>query len=121
MGKKKSSTTADILNLLMDGKMYTMKKIAELVECHPNTVQRHIQSLAYTYPIETFVGGEKKGGVWLDKSYIAQGRVFKRSELQFGAKIFGALQRTDFNEEDQKSLDVFLKLFATQLNQIKGD
>lgn len=117
MYAKKSSTTADILNVLHDGKVHTISEIAEIVEVSYPTVQRHIQSLAYRYPIETFCGGENKGGVYLDKHYIANGHIFTRAELQFGAKIFGSLQRTDFDGDEQEALDMFVKLFAAQIKE----
>ena len=117
---RSSSITADILNVLMDGKVHTTQSIADEVEVSRKTVKRHIQSLSFRYPIETFCGGEKKGGVFLDKAYIAQGRVFTKTELQFGAKIFGALQRADFDEDERGALDSFLKLFAAQIRE-KGE
>ena len=60
---KKSSITADILNILSDCKVHTMQEIADEVEVSEKTVRRHIQSLSYRYPIETFRGGDKRGGV----------------------------------------------------------
>lgn len=115
MDLRSSSITADILNVLMDGKLHTIDGIAEIVEVSRSTVKRHIQSLSYRYPIETFKGGEKRGGVYLDKEYIANGKVFTRAELQFGAKVFGSLQRADFEGDELKALDAFLKLFAAQI------
>ncbi len=117
MDLRGSSITADILNVLMDGKVHTMTEIAEVVEVTRKTVQKHIASLSYRYPIETFHGGEKRGGVYLDKQYIANGHIFTRAELQFGAKIFGSLQRTDFDGDEQKALDMFVKLFAAQIKE----
>ena len=115
MDLKSSSITADILNVLMDGKIHTLQSIANEVEVSKWTVHRHIKSLACRYPIETFTGGDKRGGVCLDKKYIAQGRIFTKAELQFGAKIFGSLQRADYHGEELKSLDTFLKLFAAYI------
>ena len=120
MDLKSSSITADILNVLMDGKRRTLQEIADEVEVSKTTVQRHVQSLSYRYPIETFRGGREKlggGGVYLDKAYIVNGRVFTRAELQFGAKVFGALQRDDYDEDEQKALDTFVRLFAAQLKE----
>jgi len=116
MDLRSSSITADILNVLMDGKIHTMREIADELGVSWRTVQRHIQSLSYRYPIETFCGGEKRGGVYLDKANIANGRIFTRAERQFGAKIFGTLKRTDYNEDEQKALDMFSKFFATPIN-----
>lgn len=42
MDIKISRITADILNYLADGKVHTMKEIANKLEIHINTVQRHI-------------------------------------------------------------------------------
>ena len=81
MDLKASSITADILNVLSDGKKHTMQEIAEVVEVSERTVRRHIQSLSYRYPIETFCGGIERGGVWLDKKYINQGRIFTKEEI----------------------------------------
>jgi len=103
----------------MDGKIHTMGEIARIVEVSRQTVHKHIQSLSYRYPIETFCGGDKKGGVYLDKAYMADGRVFTRAELQFGAKVFGSLQRTDYQGDELKALDTFLKLFAAQIKERK--
>ena len=119
MDLRSSSITADILNVLMDGKIHTMGEIARIVEVSRQTVHKHIQSLSYRYPIETFCGGDKKGGVYLDKAYMADGRVFTRAELQFGAKVFGSLQRTDYQGDELKALDTFLKLFAAQIKERK--
>jgi len=103
----------------MDGKIHTMGEIARIVEVSRQTVHKHIQSLSYRYPIETFFGGDKRGGVYLDKAYIADGKVFTRAELQFGAKVFGSLQRTDYEGDELKALDTFLKLFAAQIKERK--
>lgn len=119
MDLRSSSITADILNVLMDGKIHTMGEIARIVEVSRQTVHKHIQSLSYRYPIETFFGGDKRGGVYLDKAYIADGKVFTRAELQFGAKVFGSLQRTDYEGDELKALDTFLKLFAAQIKERK--
>ena len=70
MDLRASSITADILNVLSDGKKHTMCEIAEIVEVSERTVRRHIQSLSYRYPIQTFCGGIDRGGVYLDKKYI---------------------------------------------------
>ena len=44
MDLKKSSITADILNILSDCKVHTLQEIADEVEVHQNTVAKHIQS-----------------------------------------------------------------------------
>ena len=87
MDLKKSSITADILHVLNDGKIHTLQEIADEVEAHKSTIKRHIQSLSYRYPIETFHGGDKKGGVYLDKSAIHQGKILTRDELILDKEI----------------------------------
>ena len=79
---KKSSITADILNVLADGKTHTMLEIAQQVEVCQRTVRRHIQSLSYRYPIETFCGGIERGGVRLDKKYIQNGKIRTKTEIE---------------------------------------
>ena len=70
MDLRKSSITADILNILSDCKVHTTKDIADEIEVSQKTVKRHIQSLSYRYPIQTFCGGINRGGVYLNKDYI---------------------------------------------------
>lgn len=103
MSIRKSSTTADILNVLSDGKFHTMQEIADQVEVSKCTVQRHVQSLSYRYPIETFHGGDKKGGVYLDKKYLNQGKIRSRDELQIISKALRLLQESG-SEVDQETL-----------------
>ena len=103
MSFRKSSTTADILNILSDGKIHTLQEIADEIEVHRNTVQRHIESLSYRYPIETFSGGDKRGGVYLDKKYLNQGKIRSRDELQIISKALRLLQESG-GEVDQETL-----------------
>ena len=79
---RSSSITADILNVLTDGIKHTMQEIADIVEVSEKTVRRHIQSLSYRYPIETFCGGIERGGVRLDKRYIENGRIRTEEEMK---------------------------------------
>ena len=95
MDLRRASITADILNVLTDGKIHKMREIAEIVEVSETTVRNHIRSLSYRYPIETFRGGEKKGGVYLEKDYIISGHIF-----------------TKLDEDEQKVLDTFIRIFA---------
>ena len=102
MDLKKSSITADILNVLSDCKIHTLQEIADVVEVSKKTVQRHIQSLSYRYPIETFCGGINKGGVYLDKNYLYQGKTLTIDELQIIKQALAMLQNSkgiDVNEE----------------------
>ena len=121
MDLKKSSITADILNILTDGKVHTFDEIAEKVEVHKNTVYRHIQSLSYRYPIETFCGGENKGGVYLDKKYIYQGKIRSRDELQIISQALELLQKSS-SDVDQDLLSNLIKEYAlpTKLQE-KGE
>ena len=104
MDLRKSSITADILNVLSDGKVHTLNEIAEEVEVHRNTVQRHIQSLSYRYPIETFCGGDKKGGVYLDKNYIHNGKIISNDKLQIIGKALELLQKSNDTSVDAELL-----------------
>ena len=111
MDLRKSSITADILNVLSDGKVHTFNDIAEKVEVHKNTVYRHIQSLSYRYPIETFHGGDSKGGVYLDKKYLHQGKIRSRDELQIISQALELLQKS--------GCDVDQKLLASLIQEYK--
>lgn len=82
MDLKYSSITADILNVLTDGKVHTMQEIADQVEVSQRTVRRHIQSLSYRFPIQTFKGGDKKGGVYIEKEFIYQGKIRTKEEIE---------------------------------------
>ena len=94
MDLRKSSITADILNILTDGKIHKIDDIANEVEVCRRTVERHIQSLSYRYPIETFKGGDSKGGVYLDKKYLHQGKIRSRDELQIISQALELLQKS---------------------------
>ena len=106
MDLKKSSITADILSILSDGKVHTIQDIALEVEVHYNTVRRHLQSLSYRYPIETFCGGINRGGVQLDKKYLNQGKIRSRDELQIISQALRLLQKSgcDVDQELLASL-----------------
>lgn len=82
MDLRKSSITADILNILSDCKIHTINEIADEVEVSRSTVKRHIQSLSFRYPIQSFCGGVNRGGVYLPKNYIYKGRTLTNDELQ---------------------------------------
>lgn len=116
MDLKKSSITADILSLLSDGKVHTLQEIADEVEVSKITVHRHIQSLSYRYPIETFCGGINRGGVYLDKDYIYQGSTLTNDELQLINKALLLLQKQNANV-DQKLLHNLLNKFSLPSNK----
>ena len=121
MDLKKSSITADILNILSDCKVHTMQEIADEVEVSEKTVRRHIQSLSYRYPIETFRGGDIKGGVCLDKQYIHQGKIRSKDELQLISQGLELLQKSGLNV-DQELLSKLITEYAlpTKLQE-KGE
>jgi len=104
-----SSITADILNVLSDGKKHTMREIAKIVEVSERTVRRHIQSLSYRYPIETFCGGIDRGGVKLDKKFCYETRIFTKSEIETMAKALKLLGNVEASEEVANLLKVFDK------------
>lgn len=110
MDLKKSSITADILNVLSDGKVHTISEIARKVEIHYNTAHRHIQSLSYRYPIDTFCGGDKRGGVYLDKNYIYQGLMLTNDELQVINQALAMLQNS-------KGIEVNKELVASLISR----
>lgn len=62
---RKREIQADILAILLDGKVCTIKEIAEELEVHYNTVYNHIHDLSYRFNIRIYKGGVNKGGVQL--------------------------------------------------------
>ena len=120
MDLKKSSITADILNILSDGKVHTMNEIADEVEVSRKTVNRHVQSLSYRYPIETFCGGDKRGGVYLDKKYLHQGKIRSRDELQIISQALELLQKSG-SEVDQELLSSLIQEFTIPTNNKTGE
>ena len=117
MDLRSSSITADILNFLSDGKLHTLSEIAEEVEVHKNTVYKHIQSLSYRYPIQTFCG-KHNAGVKLDTNYIQQGKILTKDELQLINKALTLLQE---NESDVNNpvLCKLIKIFNPPNNEEK--
>ena len=107
MDLRMSSINADILNILSDGKIHQMNVMANQIGVSRKTIVRHIQSLSYRYPIETFCGGEKKGGVYLDRNYIYQGLMLTNDELQVISQALAMLQNSkgiEINKELVASL-----------------
>jgi len=117
MDLRKSSITADILHVLNDGKIHTLQEIADEVEVCKQTVCRHIQSLSYRYPIETFVGGDRRGGVYLDKSAIHQGKILTRDELQIISKALRLLQESKCRDVNQEVLLNLIKEYSEPTKQ----
>ena len=120
MDLRKSSITADILNFISDGKVHTYQEIADEVEVSYSTVRRHIQSLSYRYPIETFCGGDKRGGVYLDKKYLHQGKIRSRDELQIISQALELLQKSG-GEVDQELLGSLIQEFTIPTNNKTGE
>lgn len=112
MDLRKSSITADILNFLSDGKIHTMQEIANAVEVSWHTVQRHIQSLSYRYPIETFHGGDNRGGVFLDRRFIVNGRIITNEKLQILGRALELLQNSNCEGVDPTLLKELISDFS---------
>lgn len=121
MKAKSSSTTADILNFISDGKVHTLQEIADEVEISKKTAQRHIQSLSYRYPIQSFCGGINRGGIYLDKSYLYQGKTLTLDELQVINKALALLQEC---KEQAVNTEIIMNLknrFAPPQNKEQKD
>lgn len=102
-----SSITADILNVLSDGKRHTMQEIADIVEVSERTVRRHVQSLSYRYPIETFCGGIERGGVRLDKSCCYGSKIWTKDEIKIMTKALKMLNNVEPSKEIENLLEIF--------------
>ena len=121
MDLRNSSITADILNVLSDGKLHKMQDIADKVEVSRQTVHKHIQSLSYRYPIETFVGGRDTGGVKLDNTAIHQGKILSRDELQIISMALRLLQESECKDVDHEVLKKLIKEYQTPEKQEQED
>ena len=121
MDLKKSSITADILNILSDCKVHTLQEIADEVEVHKNTVYNHIQSLIYRYPIQTFSGGINRGGVYLEKNYVYQGRVLTHDELQVINKALTMLQNSEETGVDPNVVKGLLTRFSIPKSEDRNE
>ena len=121
MDLKKSSITADILNVLSDCKVHSLQEIADEVEVSKMTVRRHIQSLSYRYPIQTFCGGINRGGVCLDKDYIHQGKVLTNDELQVINKALTLLQKCGSEDVNPELIANLLSRFTYTEPQQEGE
>lgn len=115
MDLRSSSITADILNFLSDGKLHTLSEIAKEIEVHKNTVYKHIQSLSYRYPIQTFCGAHN-AGVKLDTNYIQQGRILTKDELQLINKALTLLQKNE-SDVNNPTLCNLIKIFNPPNNE----
>ena len=117
MDFRSSSVTADILNYISDGKIHTLQEIANEVDVSYSTAKRHIQSLAYRYPIETFCGGINRGGVKLDTKYIVQGKIITNEKLQILGKALSLLQKSKAYEVDQRLLVELIRDFTPPISK----
>ena len=117
MSAKTASSISDILSLLSDGRIHTMQEIADKIEVYRSIVKRHIQSLSYCHPIVTFKGGDRKGGVYLEKHEESNNQHFTSSELQLAIKIFNSVQRCEFSKDEQLDLDSLLRTLASKLKE----
>lgn len=109
MDLKASSITADILNVLSDGKKHTMCEIAQELEVSERTVRRHIQSLSYRYPIETFCGGIERGGVWLRQEYCYRTKILTKDQTKILVKALELLNNVEASQEIEALLEVYKK------------
>lgn len=121
MDLKKSSITADILNILSDCKIHTMQEIADEIEVHRNTVAKHIQSLSYRYPIQSIRGGINRGGVCLDKDYIHQGKILTNDELQVINKALTLLQKCGSKDVNPELIASLISRFTYLEPQQEGE
>lgn len=62
---KRRDIQADILSLISDGRIWSMREIAEKIEVSYKTVYRHIHDLSYRFNIQISCGGIQRGGVQL--------------------------------------------------------
>ena len=102
---------ADILACLSDGKFHTTNEIAQEIEVCQKTVKRHIQSLAYRHNIETFCGGDRKGGVRLVEEKKVSLKGLSNNDLQL---IIGAI---DLLQESNLAIKVFSNRLKLQLER----
>lgn len=112
MDLRSSSITADILNILSDGKVHTLQEIANKVEVSKSTVRRHIASLSYRYPIDSIRGGINRGGIQLDKNYLHQGKIRSTDELQLIEKALKLLQKFGGDDVDQELLESLIQEYS---------
>ena len=117
MDLKKSSITADILYILSDCKVHTIQELADEIEVHRNTVAKHIQSLSYHYPIQTFCGGINRGGVYLDKNYVYQGQTLTNDELQIIGRALKLLQKCESNCDYKDLINSLIERYSLPSNK----
>jgi hypothetical protein len=97
----------DILFELMNTeKRHTLASCAEYAEVSKSTAQRVLQTMAFHYPINTFHGGDAKGGISLDLKLTPNGKVLdnKRIDLIHKALDFFLTQCDEGETEMVKEL-----------------
>lgn len=103
---------ADIFALISDGKVWSMRVIAERVEVSYKTVYRHIHDLSYLFNIRIFCGGIQKGGVQLigERKISIEGLTSEDIEL-----IITTLSKLDQkNDRIEHFISQLLKVIATK-------
>lgn len=78
---RKREIQADILAKLSDGRVWTIKEIAEELEVHYNTVYNHIHDLSYRFNIRIYKGGSNNGGVQFIKERSIKIEQIEEEEL----------------------------------------
>ena len=112
--------TADILNVLSNCEDHKMHKIAEEVEVSVSTVKRHIKALSYKFFITTWSGGEKGGGVRLEKNSVVAGRMLTVVQVQILLKSLMSLQDDKCMENEINERQVMIERFTTLLKKRRG-
>lgn len=110
---RSSDVTADILNVLSDGQVHSLQEIANEIEVSRITVQRHVASLSYRYPIVPVFGRGGKQGVQLEITKKVNGRVITNDKLQIIGKALRLLQESNCSNVDEKLLNELIREFAT--------
>lgn len=116
---RKREIQSDILAILSDGKVWSMRKIAEEVEVHYNTVYNHIRDLSYRFNIQIFRGGINRGGVQLIKEksicieaienedlYVIYLRLAKIEQKSEGIILFMSRLKKSIDMSELRSIEV---------------
>ena len=104
-------TIVDILNVLLDGKVHTLTEIAQEAERHRSTVQRYVAALSTRFPVETYNGGDKKGGVQFISESIFYSRILTRNQLALAAKLFMEADRAVLSGDELSDLEILIGAF----------
>jgi predicted transcriptional regulator len=70
--RRGSTIDANVLHVLMDGRVYTFQEIARLVYVSKSTVRRSIDRLGMSFIIHTLPGGGggRQGGLYIDEKHL---------------------------------------------------